>query len=127
MPADQPLALVAGQIVRGDAKPKEPDKRRPAIVVEDDALFVPAYPNALLVPLTEDEHLVMADLSVPIMPSSENGCAKPCWAASHLVTTTSKSRVRPTGSRITAGQLAAIRRQIALAIGLDLLVADESS
>ncbi len=131
MPADQPLPLVAGQIVladwRGDAKPKEPNKRRPAIVVEDDHLFVPAYPNALLVLLTEDEQLVIAALSPPIMPSFENGCAKPCWAASHLVTTTSKSRLRQTGSRITAGQLAAIRRQIPLAIGLDLPFAEAIS
>src|SRR5689334_16855932 len=43
MPADQaPLVLRAGQIVladwRGDSRPKEPNKRRPAVVVEDDAL-----------------------------------------------------------------------------------------
>jgi mRNA interferase MazF len=46
MPADTaPLVLHAGQIVladwRGDALPKEPNKRRPAVVVEDDALFAP--------------------------------------------------------------------------------------
>ena len=38
-----PLVLRAGQIVladwRGDALPKEPNKRRPAVVVEDDGLF----------------------------------------------------------------------------------------
>jgi hypothetical protein len=35
------------------------------------------------------------------------------------VTTTSKVRVLPTPSRITAEQLAAIRRQIAFAIGIE--------
>jgi hypothetical protein len=38
---------------------------------------------------------------------------------SHLVATTSKARLKATGSRITQGQLAAIRRQIALAVGVE--------
>ena len=124
MPADAaPLFVYAGQIVladwRGDAMPKEPNKRRPAVVVEDDGLFVPAYPNAILVPLTEDAALVIPDLSVAIAPTAENGCSKPCWAVSHLVATTSKARLRSTPSRITLAQLAAIRRQIALAVGIE--------
>ena len=124
MPADDaPLVLRAGQIVltdwRGDALPKEPNKLRPAIVVEDDGLFAPAYPNALLVPLTEDANLAIPDLSVAIAPTAENGCRKPCWAVSHLVATTSKSRLRATPSRVAPAQLAAIRRQIAFAIGLE--------
>ena len=53
-----PLVLRAGQIVladwRGDAMPREPNKRRPAVVVEDEGLFAPTYPNAILVPLTDD-------------------------------------------------------------------------
>jgi mRNA-degrading endonuclease toxin of MazEF toxin-antitoxin module len=117
------LLLQAGQIVladwRGDARPKEPNKRRPAIVVEDDGLFAPSYPNAILVPLTDDANLVIPDLCVGIDPSAENGCSKRCWAVSHLVATTSKTRLQATPSRITAAQLAAIRRQIALAIGLE--------
>jgi mRNA interferase MazF len=122
MPAENaPLVLHAGQIVladwRGDAMPKEPNKRRPAVVVEDDELFAPAYPNAILVPLTEDAELAIPDLSVAIVPTAENGCSKPCWAVSHLVATTAKARLRPTRSRITSEELAAIRRQIALAIG----------
>lgn len=119
----RPLVLRAGQIVladwRGDAMPKEPNKRRPAVVVEDDALFVPSYPNVILVPLTEDAALAIPDLSVAIDPTTENGCSKPCWAVSHLVTTTSKSRLRATPSRITSEQLVSIRRQIAVAIGIE--------
>jgi hypothetical protein len=120
--SDAPLVLRAGQIVvadwRGDAKPKEPNKLRPAVVVEDDGLFAPGYPNAILVPLTEDTALIIPDLSVAIAPTPENGCVKPCWAVSHLVATTSKSRLRATASHITAEQLATIRHQITLAIGV---------
>lgn len=112
----------AGQIVladwRGDALPKEPNKRRPAIVVEDDELFDPDHPNVILVPLTSDAGLVMPSLAVAIAPSPENGCTKPCWAASHLISTTSKARLEATGSRIMPDQLAAIRGQIALLVGL---------
>jgi mRNA-degrading endonuclease toxin of MazEF toxin-antitoxin module len=116
------MSLTAGQIVladwRGKALPKEPNKRRPAVVVEDDRLFATAYPNIILVPLTEDENLIIPDLAVKIVPSPENGCIKPCWAVSHLVATTSKMGLAATPSRVTPQQLSAIRRQIALAIGV---------
>ena len=118
-----PVEVFAGQIVladwRGDALPKEPNKLRPAVVVEDERLFAPAYPNAILVPLTEDARLAIPDLSVAIEPTAENGCAAPCWAVSHLVATTSKARLRTTSSRVTAAELAAIRRQVAFAIGIE--------
>lgn len=117
------LVLHAGQIVladwRGDALPKEPNKRRPAVVVEDDGLFAPSYPTAILVPMTEDAALAIPDLSVAITPNPDNGCSKPCWAVSHLVATTSKARLSATPSRITPDQLIAIRRQIALAVGVE--------
>jgi mRNA interferase MazF len=115
------LSYEAGQIVLvdwRDALPKEPSKRRPAVVVEDTGLFDPAYPNLVLVPLAEDPHLAIKDLSVTIQPTAENGCRKPIHALAHHVTTTSKQRVTPTGSCITAAQLAAIRHLIGVAIGL---------
>ncbi len=114
-------AYAAGQIVVvdwRDALPKEPNKLRPAVVVEDHALFDPAYPNVILVPLTEDAGLAISELSARIEPSPENGCSKPSYALSHCVATTSKARVRGTESRITDAQLAVIREQIAVAIGL---------
>jgi mRNA interferase MazF len=121
MPAEAP-AFPAGAIVladwRGDALPKEPNTLRPAVVIEDDGLFAPGYPNVLLVPLTEDAALAIPDLSVAIEPDAGNGCRKPCRAVSHLVASTAKARLRVTGSRITPAQLAAIRRQVALAVGL---------
>jgi mRNA interferase MazF len=112
-----------GQIVIADwrdALPREPNKLRPAIVVEDPELFGPAYPNVMLVPLTEDRKLAMPDLSLAIDPTPDNGCTKRCFAVSHFVTATSKRRVTGTASRILPEQLRMIRQQIALAIGLEL-------
>jgi mRNA-degrading endonuclease toxin of MazEF toxin-antitoxin module len=118
------LEVFAGQIVladwRGDALPKEPNKRRPAIVVEDAGLFSSGYPNVILVPITDNANLIIPDLAVAIEPTPENGCSKTCWAVSHLVATASKARLAATKSRITAAQLTKIRRQIALSIGLEV-------
>jgi mRNA interferase MazF len=111
-----------GQIVIADwrdALPKEPNKLRPAVVVEDEALFDPAYPNVILVPLTEDLRLAIPGLSVAIEPTPQNGCTKRCYALSHCVATISAARVTATRSRITHLELRAIRRQIAVSIGLD--------
>jgi mRNA interferase MazF len=116
------MSYAPGQIVLVDWRgglPKEPNKIRPAIVVEDRSLFDDAYPNLILVPLAEDPHLAIEDLSIRIPPTSENGCTKSCHALAHHVTTTSKHRVTPTPSRITHEQLAEIRRLISIAIGLD--------
>lgn len=115
-------AFTAGDIViadwRGDTLPREPNKRRPAVVIEDAGLFAPDYPNVILVPLTEDAGLAITGLAEPIEPSAENGCTKRCFALAPFVACTSAARVRPTASRITAEQLAHIRRQVAEAIGL---------
>jgi mRNA interferase MazF len=106
------LVLRAGQIVladwRGNALPKVPNKRRPS------------YTNGILVPLTEDASLIIPNLSVAIAPALENGCRKPCWAVSHLVATTSKACLSATVSRVSPEQLIAIRRQIALAVGVEV-------
>ena len=115
-----PIELTPGQIVLvdwRDALPKEPNKRRPAIVVEDSELFDPAYPNVILVPMSEVEQLAPAELRLTLEPTAENGCSKRCYALSCYLATTSKHRITPTGSQILPEQLAAIRRQIALAIG----------
>jgi mRNA interferase MazF len=115
-------AFRAGQIVLADwrdALPKEPNKLRPAIVVEDDALFGPAYPNVILVPLSGDRLAAPEELTLPIDPTAENGCAIRCYALSCSVTATSAARLRETASCILPEQLAEIRRQIAIAIGLE--------
>jgi mRNA interferase MazF len=114
-------AFEPGQIVIvewRDALPREANKRRPAVVIEDAELFDPGYPNVILVPLTEDASMVIVDLSVRIEPSPENGCTKTCFAMSPLVSGTSKARVRATESHVTPQQLADIRRRVGEAIGL---------
>jgi mRNA interferase MazF len=114
--------FAAGAVVivdwRGDALPKEPNKLRPAVVIEDEALFAPEYPNVILVPLSEDPALAIPGLAEQIDPTPENGCTKRCFALAPFVACTSTARVRPTHSRITREQLARIRRQVAEAIGL---------
>ncbi len=116
------MKIEAGRIILvdwRDALPKEANKKRPAIAVEDSELFDAVYPNLILVPLAEDPHLAIRDLAVRITPTPENGCSKLCYALAHHVTTTSKQRITPTGSHITQAQLDAIRKLIGLAIGLD--------
>jgi mRNA interferase MazF len=71
--------------------------------VEPTAWLPERYASAV----TEDAALAIPDLAVSIMPTSENGCSKACWAVSHLMVTTSKQRLRSTLSCITLDQLAA--------------------
>jgi mRNA-degrading endonuclease toxin of MazEF toxin-antitoxin module len=112
----------AGSIVlvdwRGGALPREPNRLRPAVVVEDHDLFPEQYPNTVIVPLTRDEGLAYPSFAERIEPDSENGVDATCWALAHHVTSVSLQRVRTTASRITAGQVGGIRRRIALALGI---------
>ena len=111
----------AGTIVivdwRGEALPKELNKLRPAVVVEDDGLFAPNYPNVIVVPLTEDADLAIPDLSVVIDPTPGNGCTNRCYALAPSVGSVSMARVRGTASRLTDEQVTRIRVLIAEAIG----------
>jgi mRNA interferase MazF len=114
----------AGDIVivdwRGGALPKEPNRLRPAVVVEDDELFDPSYPNVLVVPLTNDPLLAIPGLAVTIEPTRENGRERRCFALAPSVTSVSANRIRATASRIQRNQLAEIRLRIAEAIGAGL-------
>lgn len=117
--------LDAGPIVlldwRGDALPKEPNKLRPCIVVQDQALFDPSFPSLLVVPIAESNTFLIPSLIVTIDPTSENGCTRRCYAVSHSVTAASRRRVQNTTDlRITSAQLSQIRLQIAECIGLTI-------
>lgn len=114
-------AFRAGQIVLvdwRDALPREPNKLRPAIVVEDDELFDPGYPNLILVPLSRDPDVAPHDLTLAIDPTPENRCTERCYALSCYVTTASVKRVQSTPSHVLPEQVTLIRQQIAMAIGL---------
>jgi mRNA-degrading endonuclease toxin of MazEF toxin-antitoxin module len=112
----------AGGIVivdwRGGALPKEPNRLRPAVVVEDVELFDAAYPNVIVVPLTGDARLAIPGLAVTIDPTPDNGCEQRCFALAPSVTSVSVRHVRETESHIQPDQLDAIRRRIAEAIGV---------
>jgi len=112
----------AGDVVivdwRGRTLPKEPNRLRPAVVVEDDALFDPGYPNIIVVPLTTDQLLAIPELAVIIDPAPDNGCKQRCFALAPSVTSVSASRVKGTASFIRPDQLEQLRRRIAEAIGV---------
>lgn len=123
MSADLPPRFQSGQIVladwRGDAIPPEPSKIRPAVVVEDDALFLISHGAVILVPLTGDPSLAVRELTTCLEPTADNGCTKRCWALSYAVSSTAKFRVRLTASSITPAQLSMIRHQICMSIGIE--------
>jgi mRNA interferase MazF len=103
---------------RDGALPKEANKLRPAIVVEDETLFDLHYPNILVVPLTSDSRLFVFGLTLTIDPEPENGCETQCYALAPSVTSISAARVRETRSRIRPDQLSELRRRIAETVGL---------
>lgn len=123
MPVDLPSRFQTGQIVlvdwRGDAILPVPGKIRPAVVVEDDELFLTSHGAVILVPLTGDPSLAVQELTVCLESTADNGCTKRCWALSYAINSTAKSRVRLTASSITPVQLSMIRRQIGMAIGIE--------
>ena len=87
----------AGDIVivdwRVDARPKEPTRTRPALVVEDSDLFPEDYPNLLVAPMTSDEGLAQyADQRLAFAQASERGieCA---WQGERQI-------MRRTGNRL---------------------------
>ena len=114
--------MIAGQILwidfRGDARPKEPNKLRPGIVVEDSALFASAYPNVVIVPCTTALTFEVPDLCVQIEPDERNGFDRVNWAIAHNVTTASKARiVKETAYHVSPQQLAEIRARIIETLG----------
>ena len=81
------MDLKAGQIVTvewrkdpndpaQDSHPLEPNKLRPAVVVQDTELFAPSYPTVLVVPMTGDPNQAMPDMTVVLQPTATNGCKK---------------------------------------------------
>ncbi len=112
----------AGNIVLVDWRrgglPKEPNKLRPAVVVEDSSLFDGEYQNLIVVPLTTDIEWAIPALSVSIDPTPENRCADRSYALAFNVTTVSRRRTKPTEAKITSAQLRSIRERICICIGV---------
>ena len=104
------MELKAGQIVTvdwrkepddpaQDPQPPEPNKLRPAVVVQDTELFDPAYPTVLVVPMTGDPALAIPDLTVALQPSPSNGCKKVSYLLPQNLTCVAKIRITPLPSR----------------------------
>jgi mRNA interferase MazF len=123
------VELTAGQIVSVDwrrdplnpsqnPQPPEPNKLRPAVVIQDSDLFHPSYPTVLLVPMTGDPELAIPDLTVVLQPSTSNGCKKVSYLLPQHLTCVTKTRIRAvTDSRISAAELQQLRQLVVLAIG----------
>ena len=121
--------LTAGQIVTVDWRrdpldsaqdphPPEPNKLRPAVVVQDTRLFDPSYPTVLVVPMTGDPGLAIADLTVKIQPSASNACKKVSYLLPQHHTCVAKTRIRAaTDSRNSAAELQLLRQLVVLIIG----------
>ena len=54
-----------------DPQPPEPNKLRPAVVVQHTDLLDPTYPTVLVVPMTGNPALVIPDLTVVLQPSHQ--------------------------------------------------------
>jgi mRNA interferase MazF len=115
--------MIAGQILwldfRKDALPKEPNKLRPAIIVEDSDLFAAGFPNVVVVPCTTALTFEVMDLCVQIEPDKHNGFDRINWAIAHNVTTASKSRiVKETDYHVSPQHLSEIRARISETLNL---------
>ena len=107
------MELKAGQIVTvdwrkdpehpaQDPRPPEPNKPRPAVVVQDTELFDPAYPTVLVV----------------LQPSPSNGCKKVSYLLPQSLTCVAKTRITAaTKSQITPTELQQLRQLVVLTIG----------
>ena len=123
------MDLKAGQIVTvdwrkdpmdpaQDPQPPEPNKVRPAVVVQDTGLFDPTYPTVLVVPMTGDLSLAIEALTVVLQPSPSNGCKKVSYLLPQNLTCVSKARIATaTGSEITPAELQLLRQLVVLTIG----------
>ena len=123
------MELRAGQIVTvdwrkdpdhpaQDPQPPEPNKLRPAVVVQDIELFDPAYPTVLVVPMTGDPALAIPDLTVVLQASPSNGCKKVSYLLPQSLTCVAKTRITATtNSTITPAELQQLRQLVVLTIG----------
>lgn len=123
------MELKAGQIVAVDwrkepadpaqnPEPPEPNKLRPAVVVQDTDLFDPAYPTVLVVPMTGDSALAIPDLTVVLQPCRTNGCKKLSYLLPQHLTCVAKTRITSvTQSEITPAELQQLRQLVVLTIG----------
>ena len=99
-------------------QPPQPNKLRPAVVVQDTELFHRTYPTVLVVPMTSDPALAIADLTVVLQPLPFNGCKNVSYLLPQNLTCVAKTRIATvTSSVITAAELQQLRQLMVLTIG----------
>jgi mRNA interferase MazF len=104
---------------RADGLPKEANKIRPRVIVEDTDLFAEEHPNVIVVPLTTSASTIVSQLAVTTAPTRENGLERTSFAPTYMVTAASKQHVQhePIGTS-NAGQLHSMRAYIAESLGI---------
>ncbi|MDQ2907845.1 MAG: type II toxin-antitoxin system PemK/MazF family toxin [Candidatus Eremiobacteraeota bacterium] len=111
----------AGSIVvvdwRGGVPPNEPNRLRPAVVIDDHRLFPDEYGSIFVAPMTRDETIVHPAFAVSIEPSAKNGCGERCWIMGNYASVVSLARVRTTASAISDDQLVQVRLKLSFMIG----------
>lgn len=76
----------------GDPFPGEPAAHRPALLIGPPATFGPAFPFAMVVPLTTRRRGL--SLHVEIEPTPDNGLDVPSYAQCELVRSVNRRRLR---------------------------------
>ena len=103
---------------RGDlvtvALPGDYGKPRPALVIQSD-LFA-QHPSVTVVPMTTDLHETPL-LRIAVAPSDANGLREPSQAMVDKIQTVSRARAREVIGRLTAREMLAIERAMALFLG----------
>lgn len=86
--------------------------------MQDCELFDPAYPTVLVVPMTGDPSLAIADLTVVLQPNSTNGCRKVSYLLPQNLTCVAKTRITDaTECCVTTTELQQLRQLVVLVIG----------
>jgi mRNA interferase MazF len=92
---------------------------RPSLVIQRDAGNLAAgYPNTVVVTVSSQGHEI--PLHVRLRPTRENGLKNVSWVKCEQLFTVSKDRLRQRLGRITADELRAVERAIALNLDLTL-------
>jgi mRNA interferase MazF len=115
------ISPVAGSIVvadfRGRPLPGEPNKLRPAVVLQDEKLFFNDYDLVFVAPITSDTTFVHPAFAVRLEPSARNGCNAPSWIIANAPMAIALTRTRPTPSSITKEELELARLRVAQMMG----------
>jgi mRNA interferase MazF len=102
---------------RAGALPGEPNKIRPAVVIDNDMLFADDFDGVFVAPITSDERRVHPLFAVLLEPDMQNRCKTRSWVLGNRATAVSPLRCRMTEASITTEQLQLVRQRVAYMMG----------